>query len=281
MNIETPSDFNFQSTISGHGWSELLPFETDANALTLSRVFGSDKPVSATLSATSDGLNIESRDAAALEKPVRHILRLDENFADFYELLKTEKRLAWIAENNAGRLLRSPTVFEDLVKSICTTNCSWAMTKLMTTNLVNKLGTRTADGKRSFPTAEAMANQPLEFYKDEMRAGYRAVYFKELAENVATGRLNPELWLANDAPTKDLKREMKQVLGVGDYAAENLLKLVGRYDGLALDSWLRGRFYKKHNRNVKCDDRQIVKFYDKFGKWRGLVIWLDMTEKGL
>ena len=33
----------------------------------------------------------------------------------------------------------------------------------------------------------------------------------------------------------DLIKEMKSVKGVGNYAAENLLKLIGRYDGLALD----------------------------------------------
>jgi 3-methyladenine DNA glycosylase/8-oxoguanine DNA glycosylase len=281
VTIETPNNFNFEHTVHSHGWCELLPFELDETNLTLSYIFGSDNPISAVLSDDSGKIKIESADGNSLEKAVRRVLRLDENFDDFYKLLGKEKRLAWIAENNSGRLLRSQTVFEDLVKTICTTNCSWAMTKIMTTNLVTKLGNVADNGKRSFPTAEAMANQPLKFYKDEIRAGYRAAYFKELAENVATGKLDPELWLASDLPTKDLKKEMKQVLGVGDYAAENLLKLVGRYDGLALDSWLRSQFYKKHNNNVKCEDKQIINFYEKFGDRRGLVIWLDMTENRL
>ena len=234
VTIETTDNFNFKRTIYSHGWCELLPFEIDETNWTLSYVFGSESPISATLSDDCGKIKIESADANSLENSVRHILRLDENFDDFYKLLRREKRLAWIAENNSGRLLRSQTVFEDLVKTICTTNCSWAMTKIMTTNLVAKLGNIADNGKRSFPTAEAMANKPVEFYKDVIRAGYRSSYFKELAENVANGKLNPELWLESDLPTKELKKEMKQVLGVGDYAAENLLKLVGRYDGLAL-----------------------------------------------
>ena len=72
---------------------------------------------------------------------------------------------------------------------------------------------------------------------------------------------------------------MKKIKGVGDYAAENLLKLVGRYDGLALDSWLRAQFYKKHNQENICEDKQIREFYEKFGSWRGLAIWCDMTER--
>jgi 3-methyladenine DNA glycosylase/8-oxoguanine DNA glycosylase len=281
MKTKTPDNFNFKRTIYSHGWCELLPFEINETAWKLSYIFGSENPISATLSDELNQVKIESCEAKSIEKTVRHILRMDENFDEFYALLKKEKRLAWIAKEHSGRMLRSQTVFEDLVKTICTTNCSWAMTKIMTTNLVTKLGKLADNGKQSFPTAEAMANQPLEFYKNEIRAGYRAAYFKELAENVAAEKLNPELWLESGLPTKDLKKEMKQVLGVGDYAAENLLKLVGRYDGLALDSWLRSQFYKKHNNDVKCDDKQIIKFYDKFGKWRGLVIWLDMTEKWL
>jgi N-glycosylase/DNA lyase len=154
------------------------------------------------------------------------------------------------------------------------------MTKKMTANLVEKLGEPAAkNGKRAFPTAAAMANQSVGFYKNEIRAGYRAPYFKELAEKVAAGELNPEAWLHSDLPTRELKKEMKRAKGVGDYAAENLLKLVGRYDGLALDSWLRAQFYKKHNAESVCGDKQIESHYERFGAWRGLVMWCDMTRR--
>jgi N-glycosylase/DNA lyase len=212
-------------------------------------------------------------------REVGHILRFDDDLTEFHESLKREERLAWIVERNAGRLLRSPTVFEDLVKTICTTNCTWGLTKKMIANLVEKLGAETKNGKRAFPTAEAMTKVSPEFYRDEMKAGYRAPYFAELAEKVAAGELHPESWLHSDLPTAELKKEMKKVKGVGDYAAENLLKLVGRYDGLALDSFLRAEFYKKHNREKVCADKKIEKFYKKFGRWRGLAIWCDMTEK--
>src|SRR6185295_12448986 len=114
--------------------------------------------------------------------------------SEFHETLKREERLAWIAEKKTGRLLRSPTVFEDLVKTICTTNCSWGLTKKMIANLVEKLGTETNNGKRAFPTATAMTKVNEEFYRNEMKAGYRAPYFAELAERVASGELDPETW---------------------------------------------------------------------------------------
>ena len=286
--IETPKTFSFEQTLFGHGWSQLLPFEVEKDSLLLNCVLNdSEKYVSARISRENDAqLKIEVADDIFSQKSkdkiardARHILRLDDDLKEFYKTAKAFKRLAWMAKNNAGRLLRSPTVYEDLVKTVCTTNCSWALTKKMTANLVEKLGEPTADGKRAFPTAEKMAGETEAFYKNEIRAGYRSAYFVELAQKVADGTINPESWLASDLPTKELKKQMKQIKGVGDYAAENLLKLVGRYDGLALDSWLRSQFYKKHNGGEICADREIENFYDAFGEWRGLTIWCDMSEK--
>lgn len=266
-----------------------MPFELDEENQRLNYVFKNEhlpQPVSATISSEDGKLKIEISDgrlneksAAKILRDVQHILRLDEDLKEFYRMTKKERRLAWMAKKNAGRILRSPTVFEDLIKTICTTNCSWSLTKKMVSNLVEKLGELTKNGKRAFPTAEAMASVSADFYREEIRAGYRSPYFAEIAEAVANGKINPETWLNTDLPTQELKKEMKKVKGVGDYAAENLLKLVGRYDGLALDSWLRAQFYKKHNKENACSDKEIEKFYERFGSWRGLAIWCDMTER--
>jgi N-glycosylase/DNA lyase len=287
--LNTPENFSFRRTIYSHGWCELLPFEIDRTNWRLNYVFTDvnlNEPVAGEISEADGKIKIEiaggktnKRAEEKILRDVRHILRLDDDLREFYKFTRTERRLAWIHKTNAGRLLRSPTVFEDLVKTICTTNCSWALTKKMTANLVEKLGEAAQNGKRTFPTAERMASVSAEFYRDEIRAGYRSAYFAELAEKVVSGRINPESWLDSDLPTKELKKEIKSIKGVGDYAAENLLKLVGLYDGLALDSWLRSQFYKKHNGEQICADKQIEEHYGKFGAWRGLTIWCDMTEK--
>ena len=284
--IPTPDHFSFNATVYSHGWCELAPFELDVENWRLSYVFydaDQKRAVSAVITETKGGVNIERAsskiDAARIELDVRHILRLDDDLDGFYDSIVGHNGLEWVAEKRAGRLLRSPTVFEDLVKTICTTNCSWALTKNMTGNLVEKLGSPVGNGENAFPTAAAMASVSPDFYREEIRAGYRSPYFFELAESVASGTLDPESWLHSDLPTAELKKEMKKVKGVGDYAAENLLKLVGRYDGLALDSWLRSQFYKKHNGEKVCDDKKIERHYRKFGQWRGLAIWCDMTEK--
>lgn len=284
--IKTPENFSFRHTVQSHGWSDLAPFELDADNWRLKYVFaGQDgkAPFPVTVYDQAGDLNIEiggdALDIEAVVSSVRHILRLDDPLEEFYGLTNKEDRLQWVGRSNAGRLLRSPTVFEDLVKTICTTNCSWGLTKKMVANLVEKLGAASDSGEKAFPTPEALAGVSADFFRDEIRAGYRSPYFAELAEAVAAGRLDPESWLHSELTTAELKKEIKNVKGVGDYAAENLLKLLGRYDGLALDSWLRAQFYKKHNKEKPCPDKKIERHYKKFGEWKGLAIWCDMTER--
>jgi len=284
--LDKPADFSFRHTIYSHGWCDLPPFVIDEKNWKLDYVFTCKRtgnPASARLSESDGKIRIDldgsKIDKAGLLRDVRHVLRIDDDLNAFYDLAKKDENLAWVSEINAGRLLRSPTVFEDLVKTICTTNCSWALTKKMVTNLVEKLGVPSKNGQRTFPTAEAMAVADADFYRDEIRAGYRSPYFVELAEKVASGSLDLETWLTTDLPTTELKKEMKKIKGVGDYAAETMLKMLGRYDGLALDSWLRAQFYKKHKNGRKCKDKTIERYYKEYGEWKGLAIWCDMTER--
>ncbi|HEX8197371.1 MAG TPA: hypothetical protein VF571_14350 [Pyrinomonadaceae bacterium] len=287
--ITAPPDFNFRRTVYSHGWYDLLPFELDKENWILTRVFDVENasPVAASIREADGGLEIEifggadEKIAGKVIKDFRHCLRLDEDYSQFYRLTDKDKHFRWISETASGRLLRSPTVFEDLIKTICTTNCSWALTKKMVANLVEKLGETTANGRKSFPTTEKMAAMPVEFCREEIRAGYRAPYFPELANKILSGEVDVESWLASDLPTKDLKKQIKSVKGCGDYAAENLLKLLGRYDGLALDSYLRMRFAKIHNNGTVATDEQIRRHYEQFGEWRGLALWLEATKDWL
>jgi len=286
--ISTPPSFNYRRTVLSHGWCELSPCAFDDQSWTLRRVLGvGDKALTVAIDGTEDALRIQAprrlgaRAAEVVSRDVRHMFRLDDDLNEFYRMMDVDPSFAWVSAAGAGRLLRSPTVYEDLVKTLCTTNCSWALTKIMVTALVTNLGRATNDGQRAFPTPEAMADAPEKFYRDTVRSGYRAPYLKELAGRVASGSLNVEVWLTSNLSTAELKREIKQVKGAGDYAADNLLKLLGRYDGLALDSWVRAKFARTHHRGRVCSDAKIARYYSRFKTWRGLALWCDMTRAWL
>jgi N-glycosylase/DNA lyase len=277
--VPTPKEFSFGLTVRSHGWYALAPFRFDEvrNSLSYTFVEKGGRPIRADITEVPGGVKVELDRAVSEKNPilekVRHMLRLDEDLNDFYTEFCSSSEMNWVRERGAGRLLRSPTVFEDLVKTMCTTNCSWGLTEKMVANLVERLGNGSY-----FPGPEAMAEQGEDFYRNEIKAGYRSPFFVELARSVASKSIDPEEWLSDELPTDELKKQIKSLKGIGDYAAENMLKLLGRYDGLALDSWLRAQFYKKHNSGKTCSDKKIEKRYSKFGKWRGLAIWCDMTE---
>jgi N-glycosylase/DNA lyase len=289
ISINTPKQFSFQRTAISHGWRELLPFEFDPENWQLSRVIDlkTKAPITIVLTATKRFVRVETAkplnptDTKTVIRDVRHMLRLDDDLTPFYHATRRHEDFAWIASQGAGRMLRSPTVFEDLVKMLCTTNCSWSLTEKMVTGLVRNLGREGADGRRTFPSPEAMALMPVSFFEKEVRAGYRAPYLKELADRVASGSLNVEEWLTTSVPTVELVKQIKSVKGAGDYAAENLLKLIGRYDGLALDSWTRAKFFRVRNNGRKASDKKIARYYSQFGEWRGLVLWCDVTRDWL
>lgn len=289
ISIATPRTFSFKRTVISHGWCELLPYEIDRDGWALTRTLDlvDGVPVTVVISATRREVRIKpsrrlgKKAAAQVLRDVRHMLRLDDDMGGFYRVMKANPDFEWVSDQGAGRLLRAPTVFEDLVKMMCTTNCSWSLTKKMVTGLVQNLGREAHGGQRTFPTPEAMALMPLKFYVNEVRAGYRAAYLKELAERVASGSLNVESWLTSPLSTAELIKEMKSVKGVGDYAAENVLKLLGRYDGLALDSWTRARFFEVRNNGRKATDKRIARYYSSFKEWRGLALWCDMTRDWL
>ena len=113
-------------------------------------------------------------------------------------------------------MLRSPTVFEDLVKTICTTNCTWSATVRMVSAVVGELGVAAAGApeRRAFPTPAAMARADESFYRDVARAGYRGPYLRTIASDVAEGRLDLEA--LNDPALDDAE------------VAEQLLALAGR-----------------------------------------------------
>ena len=286
ITIATPREFSFKRTVISHGWCQLRPFHLDEEEWQLTRTLDlpDAKPVTIVIRATKRALVIKTSrrlSQSATRKvvaDVRHMLRLDDNIREFYRLTAGDSDFSWIPVQGAGRLLRSPTVFEDLVKMICTTNCSWSLTEKMVTGLVENLGREAGNGHRTFPTPEAMALMPLKFYVNEVRAGYRSEYLKLLADRVASGTLDVEAWLKSPLSTAELMKEMRGVKGVGPYASENVLKLLGRYDGLALDSWTRAKFFSVRNNGRKTTDKKIARYYSRFKEWRGLALWCDMTR---
>jgi N-glycosylase/DNA lyase len=201
---------------------------------------------------------------------------LDEDLSSFYSRAAKDKALSWVT-GGAGRMLRSPTVFEDVVKTICTTNTSWSATVRMTNALVAELGVPAADGRRAFPTPRAMAEAPSEFYTAVARAGYRGAYLRQLATDVAEGHVDLEELTDPELPDSEVEARLLALPGVGPYAAAHvMLTSVGRYGQLILDSWTRPTYAKLTGR--KSADDAIRRRFRRYGDYAGLAFWLMLTR---
>ena len=224
-------------------------------------------------------------EAAEVLGAVHHVLRLDEDLSDFYRRVASDPDLAWAALG-AGRLVRSPTVFEEVVKTICTTNCAWSATERMVAALVANLGVPAAgaapDGAygKAFPTPAAMAAASLDFYRDVVRAGYRGAYLRSLAASVVEGVVDlEELGRAtrDELSDDEVEARLRALPGVGPYAAAHVMMLLGRYSRLILDSWTRPKYARLAGGRPKTD-ASIERRFRRYGPYAGLAFWLFLTR---
>src|SRR5207302_4890069 len=223
----------------------------------------------------------------AIMAQVRHVLSLDLDLTPFYTVAAQDPDLAWVL-TGAGRMVRSPTVFEDVVKTICTTNTSWGGTTRMVNALVQQLGEKASGAPpdspygRAFPTPEAMAAAPPSFYRKVAGTGYRGPYLKALANSVAKGRVDLEALAAtsrDDLPDDEVATQLLALPGVGPYAAAHIMLMLGRYDRLILDSWTRPTYARLLGRKAPVSDRTIVRRFQRYGPYAGLAFWLFLTRE--
>ena len=277
-------------TIVSHGVASLPPAQVDEGARTMAITLPVDNGAR-TVRISEGGAGRAKlellgragpRQVERLTEAVRHVLRLDEDLSAFYELAANDPELAWVAAG-AGRMVRSATVFEEVVKTVCTTNCTWSATERMVGALVTHLGvaapTAPAEGPagRAFPTPEAMAEAPEAWYRDVARAGYRGAYLRTLAADVASGELDLEELNADDLPDDEVERRLLALPGVGPYAAAHVMTLIGRYSRLILDSWTRPK-YAKLNGGEPAPDADIVARFASYERYAGLAFWLHLTR---
>jgi N-glycosylase/DNA lyase len=289
--VAVPAPFELRLCLHGHGWVQLAPHRFDEAAGTFATVLDVDgQAVDATLAAhgagaDAGGLTLRLSSARALTAAsarhaaarIAHMLRLHDDLTAFHERCRAEPRLQWAARRGAGRLLRSASVFEDLLKLLFTTNTTWAGTLAMTRNLVDALGERAPSGARAFPSP-ARCLQPPSFWRDVVRAGYRADAAVALAAAFASGALTDATFLAPQ-PSAELWQRLLALRGFGPYAAGQAMRLCGHYDRLALDSWCRARLQRLDGTRRPPADRTVERRYAKWAPFQGLALWLDLTAE--
>ena len=276
IRLPIPFRFSFDAIVRSHGWYDLSPFAYDEARGILSTTTVSARGTPASLRFCLNNGALEARsdalDRKTLASIAARVFSLDVDVEGFAQALDPRSPLARAVARGGGRMLRAPGLFEDAVKMLLTTNCSWAATKGMVTRLISEAGVQ-----GSFPAPPAVAALSVGFLKKRVRCGYRAPSLARFARRVASGRLDLSRWESREASTDEIRNAILAERGFGPYAAEGLLRILGRHDYLAVDSWIRKKFRSLHRGPARATDGAIARRYARYGRYKGLALWLEMT----
>lgn len=282
FHIQAKAPFCFETVVRSHGWVELEPFRWNAEEKALSYAFLPKKgsALEMTIRDDQNGIMVELADninPVHKEKVCQAVERLfdvEHDFTPFYELAASEPALAQVCEKAQGRLLRSAGFFEDLVKTILTTNTTWGGTRRMASLLVEKYGQPTPDGtRRAFPCPERLASETPDALQAEARLGYRAPYISRLCRDIVEGSVDLARFTEAELPTAELRKLLLALPGVGPYAAAHLLILLNRYDYLPVDSWALKLVSHEWHTDKPVRPKDVEAAFETWGEWKALAFW--------
>ncbi|HTA55382.1 MAG TPA: hypothetical protein VK755_11635 [Candidatus Acidoferrales bacterium] len=267
---------SFARTVHSHGCARLAPAQIQEPPLVYRRALRIGKRVVVLSMRERDGklivetnVRLRQDDADVARAAVARMFRFDDDLSPFYAQIAGDETFGWAAAG-AGRILASPTVFEDVIKTICTTNCAWSGTIRMTQALADL-------GEGAFPEAERLAATPESWFREVARMGYRGAYVRAIATDVARGELDLESLRSDRYGDDDVEQRLLALPGIGPYGAAHVMQLLGRHRQLIFDSWTRPKYLRLAGKK-RAKDSTIRRAFARYGAYAGLAFWLYLTR---
>jgi len=277
FSVRPPSDYLFRRDVCSYGYFLLAPNTWDPVESTLTRPLDlpsgvanlvihqpTDAPGSQ-LALHADR-SLDRRDVADAKRLITRMLRLDDT--DVVAFHKLDKR--W-KKSGRGRLFRSPTLFEDVVKTVTSCNVQWPSTIIMNRRLCEVV-------HPAFPSAEKLSRVRPATLRARCRVGYRDARLVELAKLFAKGEVDVARMEDPATPDEDVVDMLLELPGIGPYAAHNILQLLGRYSRLPLDTES-----VRHGRAIlgmDGTDREVMKqvgaHFEGFGAHKFRSYWFEL-----
>ncbi len=246
LTLRISLDHNPSLAIRAHGWPGLAPFRYDRGD---SIEWPVDLPVAGPMVVTVgwdaskrtvevvDPPVLDPDDQAFLSQRLSWMFRAGESFEEFWGLCEGDEALEAARNERAGALIRAGTLFEDVVKVLCTVNCTWGNTVRMVANLCEMFGRPVVDAEPAaftFPAPAALAGADESALR-EAKLGFRAPWIRGFASVVASGELDLNSWL-EVADSAELRKRLMELPGVGPYAANHILVTLGHYGFIPSDT---------------------------------------------
>ena len=220
---------------------------------------------------------LDAAEKRAVRGAIARMLNLSESRERIGEFHRLDVRFK---RSGRGRLMRSPTLFEDVLKTVTSCNVQWPSTIIMNRRLCEVVGRESASGLFAFPTAERLAKTRAATLRARCRVGYRDARMIELARMFARGEIDAA-WVENGATgDEELWEAMLEWPGIGPYAAANIMQLLGRYDRLPLDteSVRHGRDLLGFKGSSAKVMKRVERHFEPFGAHRFRSYWFELWE---
>lgn len=282
IRVTPPEQFNYGVTVSSHGWERLEPFSLNKETQVLTRVERLPSQL-AQLDIAHDGdiriavhteVRLTAADRSYVTDFIRSSFAFDWDLSRCYAKVAADPEYRFIQERGLGRQLLAPTMWENLVKTQLLTNTQARHTTLMAAKIC-ALGDAFG-GKHVFPTPRQMLALSVEELAARTSTGYRAKYLHSLAEQVVAG-LDLESLRDPSLRYEEVYERVRALEGFGPYSASYVLRLLGRFERISMDTVMR-RYFKEISGQEKASDAEINAYYERFGECKGLVAFWDVSR---
>lgn len=278
LTIRAPRDYRLARDVCSYGYFVLAPNRWDPRAGTLTRLLDlAGGPARTTIAQDGPGRvraafdrGLSRAERAEATGQIARMLRLDEDTAAIREFHRVDPR--W-RRSGRGRVFRSPTLFEDVIKTVTSCNVTWPSTVSMNRRLCEVLGRGGA-----FPQPARVARARAATLRSRCRVGYRDARIIELARMFVSGQIDADRLEDPATPDDAVHETLLALPGIGPYGAANIMQLLGRYSRLPLDT--ESIRHGKTVLGLKGSDRQIMKavraHFEPFGRHAFRSYWFEL-----
>lgn len=279
LTINVPRDFLFKRDVCSYGYFLLPPNEWDPDSLSLIRPLDLESGL-ATLTLSQPGNKrgaplraVVDRALAPAERTqakrlvARMLCLNDDTVAAFHRVDPRFRR------SGRARLFRSPTFFEDVIKTVTSCNVQWPSTVTMNRRLCEVVNP-------AFPRPAQLARRRPATLRSRCRVGYRDQRIVDLAKMFVRGEVDPP-WF--ESPANDDETVFDALLalpGIGPYAAANIMMHLCRYSRLAIDTetFAHAKTFLGMKGTEATLRKRLTAHYEPFGEHRFRSYWFERMQ---
>jgi 3-methyladenine DNA glycosylase/8-oxoguanine DNA glycosylase len=175
--------------------------------------------------------------------------------------------------SGCGRLFRSPTLFEDIIKTVTSCNVAWTSTIKMNERFCEVINS-------AFPTPQQLARRKPGTLRARCSVGYRDQRMVDLAKMHARGEIDPAWFEDATVSDEDIESALLELPGIGPYAAANIMQLLGRYSRIPCDteSVRHGRMVLGMTGTDRHIMKRIHQHYEPFGEHKFRSYWFELWD---